>query len=50
MADWFAFIITVGEEVVAWLGSMSIFGTTLAGVLVGFALIGFVIRTMVLRA
>lgn len=49
MTDWFAFIIVIGEEVVSWLGSMSILGTTVAGVMVGFFLIGFVIRAIILR-
>ena len=50
MADWFAFIITIGEEVVAWFGSMSLYGVPLAGIIVGFFLLGFIMHAIIVRA
>ena len=49
MADWFAFIITCGEEAVAWLGSMSLYGVSLGGIIVGFFLLGFIMRAILER-
>lgn len=49
MADWFAFIITCGEEAIAWLANTSLYGVSLAGILVGFFLIGFLMRAILLR-
>ena len=50
MTDWFAFIITCGEEVVVWLGSMSLYGVPLAGIIVGFFLLGYIMRAIIVRA
>lgn len=50
MADWFAFIITCGEEVVAWLSNMSLYGVSLGGIIVGFFLLGFIMRSIIARA
>lgn len=49
MADWFAFIITIGEEAVAWLSSMQIYGVPVAGIIVGFFLLGFIMRAILLK-
>lgn len=49
MADWFAFIITIGEEAIAWLGSMQIYGVSIAGIIVGFFILGYLIRTILVR-
>lgn len=49
MADWFAFIITVGEETVSWLSSMQLFGVPLAGILVGFFLVGVMLRAYLFK-
>lgn len=49
MADWFAFIITIGEETVAWLSSMQLFGVPLAGIMVGFFLIGVMLRAYLFK-
>lgn len=50
MADWFAFIITIGEEAVSWLGSMELYGVPLAGIIVGFFILGYLIRAILVRA
>lgn len=49
MADWFAFFITCGEETIAWLSAMTIYGVPVAGILVGFFLLGFIMRAILLR-
>lgn len=50
LADWFAFIITCGEEAVAWLSNMSLYGVSLGGIIVGFFLLGFIMRAIIARA
>lgn len=49
MGDWFAFIIVCGEESIAWLSSMELFGVPLAGIIVGFFLLGVIMRAFLLR-
>lgn len=49
MADWFAFILTIGEEMIAWLSAMEIYGVPLAGIIVGFFILGYVMRAILLR-
>lgn len=49
MAEWFAFIITIGEETVAWLASMELLGAPLAGILVGCFLLGVLFRAFLYK-
>ena len=49
MAEWFAFLITLGEETIAWLSSMTLFDVPLAGILVGFFCIGVLLRAMLYK-
>lgn len=49
MAEWFAFIITIGEETVSWLSTMQLFGVPLAGIMVGFFLVGVLIRAFLYK-
>lgn len=49
MAEWFAFIITIGEETVSWLSTMQLFGVPLAGIMVGFFLIGVLFRAFLYK-
>lgn len=46
MTDWFAFIITLGEETFQWLGSMRIMDVPVAGILVGFVILGVLFRIL----
>lgn len=49
IADWFAFIITIGEETVSWLSSMELFGAPLAGIFVGFFIVGLLFRVFLYK-
>ena len=49
MADWFAFLITLGEEFIAWLTAMTLFDVPLAGILVGFFCVGCLFRVMIYK-
>ena len=49
MAEWFAFIITIGEETISWLSSMQLFGVPLAGIMVGFFLVGVMLRAYLIK-
>lgn len=49
MSEWFAFIITIGEETVAWLSAMELLGAPLAGIIVGFFLLGVLFRALLYK-
>lgn len=46
MADWFAFVLAIGEEFLVWLSSMSLLGTSLGGLIVGFFIIGVLFKIL----
>lgn len=49
MADWIAFIITIGTETISWLSSMQILGVPLAGFIVGCFLLGVLLRALIYK-
>lgn len=49
MADWFAFIVTVGTESIRWLGAMEIMGVPVAGFLVGCFILGVLFRAFLYK-
>lgn len=49
MTDWIAFIITVGEETVAWLSAMQIMGVPVAGIIVGTFLLCVILRAILYK-
>lgn len=49
MAEWFAFLLTVGEETVAWLSSMRLFDVPLGWIMVGFFIMGVLIRALLYK-
>lgn len=48
-SQWFAFVITLGEETISWLSSMEFFGVPLAGILVGFFIVGLLFRVFLFK-
>lgn len=49
MVDWLAFFVTIGTETINWLESMSILGTSLASIFVGFFILAFLIRVLIYK-
>lgn len=49
MAEWIAFFITIGTETINWLTSMQVLGVSLAGIMVGFFILAFLIRVLIYK-
>lgn len=50
MADWFAFLLTIGEETISWLTAMTLFDVPLIGILVGFFCLGVLFRVLLIHS
>ena len=50
LEDWAAFVLACGGEIVLWFRSMKIFNVSLGAILVGFFLLGFIMRSIIARA
>ena len=49
MNECIAFIITIGGECIAWLGSMKLLGVSLAGIIVGTFLLCVILKGLLIR-
>lgn len=46
MADWISFFVVIFEECISWLTSVTLLGVPVAGIIVGFFLMGVIFRVL----